>query len=79
MITDQGSTKGIILIPYKEAMGAEELATLYVEYTFPYIGLPSKLISDQDTHFTGGLFQEICWQLGIKQNISSAYHPETDG
>ena len=79
MITDQGSTKGVILIPCKEAMGAEELATLYVECTFPYIGLPSRLISDRDTRFTGGLFREICQQLGIKQNISSAYHPETDG
>ena len=78
-ITDQGSTKGVILIPCKEAIGAEELAALYVECTFPYIGLPSKLISDRDTCFTGGLFQEICQQLGIKQNISSAYHPKTDG
>ena len=78
-ITDQGSTKGIILIPCKEAMGAEELATLYVERAFPYIGLLSKLISNRDTRFIGGLFREICWQLGIKQNISSAYHPETDG
>ena len=60
-------------------MGAEELAALYVEHAFPYIGLPSRLISDRDTRFTGGLFQEICQQLGIKQNISSAYHPETDG
>ena len=78
-IMDQGSTKGIILIPCKEAMGAEELATLYVECTFPYIGLPSKLISDRDTCFTGGLFWEICQQLRIKQNISSVYHPKTDG
>ena len=46
MITDQGSTRGIILIPCKEAIGAEELATLYVERAFPYIGLLSKLISD---------------------------------
>ena len=45
-ITDQGSTKGVILIPCKEAMGAEELAALYVERTFPYIGLLSRLISD---------------------------------
>ena len=65
-ITDQGLTKGIILIPCKEAIGAKELATLYVECTFPYIGLLSKLISDRDTYFTGGLFREICWQLGIK-------------
>jgi transposase InsO family protein len=78
-ITDQGSTKAVILIPCQEDMGAEELATLYMEHVFPYIGIPSKLISDQDTRFTGGLFWEICRQLGVKQNMSSAYHPEIDG
>jgi hypothetical protein len=60
-------------------MEAEKMAILYVEHAFPYIGLPSQLISDQDMWFTSGLFQEICNQLGIKQNISLAYHPETDG
>jgi transposase InsO family protein len=78
-ITDQGNTKGVILIPCSEEMGTEELAKLYKEKAFPYIGLPSKLISDQDTRFTSKLFRELCEQLGVKQNISSAYHPQTDG
>jgi hypothetical protein len=50
-ITDQGNTKGIILIPCSEEIGTEELARLYKEKVFPYIGLPSKLISDRDTRF----------------------------
>ena len=78
-ITDQGSTKAVVLIPCKEEMGTEDLARLYKERAFPYIGLPSKLISDRDVRFTSGLFKEICKQLGIQQNMSSAYHPQTDG
>ena len=29
--------------------------------------------------FTSKLFKELCQQLGIWQNLSSAYHPQTDG
>ena len=78
-ITDQGSTKAVILIPCKETMTAEELAQEYKAKAFPYIGLPSRLISDRDTRFTSKIFWELCEQLGIKQNLSSAYHPQTDG
>ena len=60
-------------------MSAEELAQEYKNKAFLYIGLLSKLISDRDTRFTSKLFQELCQQLGICQNLSSAYHPQTDG
>ena len=45
-VTDQGSTKGVILLPCKETMGTKEIAALYKERAFPYIGLPDKLITD---------------------------------
>jgi len=78
MITNQGSTKGVILLLCWETIGAQELATLYKECAFPYIGLPDHLIMDWDVRFTSGLFRELCSQLEVKQNISSTYHPETD-
>ena len=78
-ITDQGSTKAVILIPCRETMTVEELAKEYKAKAFPYISLPSRLISDRDTRFTSKMFRELCEQLGIKQNLSSAYHPQTDG
>ena len=60
-------------------MTTEELAEEYKAKAFPYIGLPSKLISDRDMQFTSKLFKELCQQLGIQQNLSLAYHPQTDG
>jgi transposase InsO family protein len=78
-ITDQGSTKAVILIPYREAMSVEDLAKEYKAKAFPYIRLPSHLISDQDMCFTSKMFKELCEQLRIKQNLSSAYHLQTDG
>jgi Chromo (CHRromatin Organisation MOdifier) domain len=37
------------------------------------------VISDCDTCFISQLFQEVCWQLNVKQNLSMAYHLQTDG
>ena len=60
-------------------MGTEDLAKLYFHYVFPFFGLPSKIISDQDTCLTSTLAWQICQQVGIEQNISTTYHPQTDG
>jgi hypothetical protein len=78
-ITDHDCTKGVILVPCRETMGAEDLAKEYRDRVFPFVGIPSKIISDRDTRFTSHFAKEVCAQLEIKQNISTAYHPQTDG
>ena len=45
-VTDQGCTKVVILVPCHEDMGAETIAELFKERVFPYIGIPTQLISD---------------------------------
>ena len=37
------------------------------------------MISDRDPRFTSHFAKALCTQLGIKQNISTAFHPQTDG
>jgi transposase InsO family protein len=54
------------------------IAELYLHYIFPFVGLLERVISDWDPKFTSKVFQEICALLKVKQNISSAYHPQTD-
>jgi hypothetical protein len=78
-ITDHNSTKAVILIPCREDMGSEEVARLFRDHAFPYTGIPRRIISDRDMQFTSQFFKELCAQLEIKQNMSSAYHPQTDG
>ena len=78
-ITDHDSTKAVILIPCREDMGSEEVARLFRDHAFPYTGIPKRIISDRDMRFTSQFFKELCTQLEIKQNMSSAYHPQTDG
>ncbi|KAF7690629.1 hypothetical protein HF521_012433, partial [Silurus meridionalis] len=46
---------------------------------FTLFGLPKEIQSDQGSNFTSGLFQQVTYQLGIKQITSSAYHPESQG
>src|SRR5487761_1178943 len=46
---------------------------------FPHYVIPKKVITNRDTHFTSNFTQELCRILGVKQNISMAYHPQADG
>ena len=46
---------------------------------FTLFGLPKEIQSDQGSNFTTGLFQQVVYQVGIRQITSSAYHPERQG
>ena len=77
-ITDTFS-KASIFIPCNEAINAENTAKLYATYVLPHYRLPTHIISDRDPRFTSTFSRELCRTLGIIQNISTAYHPQTDG
>ena len=78
-ITDHDCTKMMIAISCNETISAEGVADLYLRQVFPRFGIPSKVMSDRDPRFTSKFMKELCRLLGIKQNISTAYHPCTDG
>ena len=46
---------------------------------FTRYGLPKEIQSDQGSNFMSTVFQEVMFQLGIKQINSSAYHPQSQG
>src|SRR6201996_5154044 len=78
-ITDHDCTKMAIFIPCQETISAEGVALLFLKHVFPRFGVPSKVISDRDPRFTSHFMRELSKQLGIEQNISTAFHPRTDG
>jgi transposase InsO family protein len=78
-VVDHDCTKAAIFIPCREEITAEETAGLYVRHVFTRFGLPSRIISDRDPRFASKFTHELCRILGISQNISTAYHPRTDG
>ena len=77
-VTDTFS-KASIFIPCNETVNAEQTAKLYATYVLPHYRLPHCIISDRDPQFTSVFSRELCRILGISQNISTAYHPQTDG
>ena len=79
LTTDHDCSKLVVLIPCQEGITAEGVAGLYVKHVFAHYGLSSKIISDHDPCFASKFMHTLWKGLQIKQNISTAYHPCTDG
>ena len=72
-------TKMAHFIACSEKMSSEKTAELYIKEVFRLHGWPQVLITDRDTRFTSEFFRSLCTQLNVRQAMSSARHPETDG
>ena len=46
---------------------------------FKIFGLPDEMISDRDPRFAAHTFQELLKLLNIHSNLTTAYHPQSDG
>ena len=78
-IVDHGCMRAAILIPCSTSITGEEIANLYLNNVYQWFGLPRKMISDRDPRFTSHFAKALTRRLGVKQNISTAYHTQTDG
>ena len=72
-------TKYAYFIPCNKTMTSQDLASAFMERVVSNHGLPTKLVSDRDPRITGDFFSSFFRRLGSKLNISTAYHPQTDG
>jgi calcineurin-like phosphoesterase family protein len=57
----------------------EETVTLLRDNLFKRFGLLDEIISDRDPRFAAHAFQELLKLLKIKSNLTTAYHPQSDG
>lgn len=72
-------TKMAHFIPTTTTVSATQVATLFMNEIVRYHGLPSSIVSDRDARFTSSFWKSL-WKLcGTKLNMSTAFHPETDG
>ena len=78
-ITDHDISKASIFLPCKETIDTVGMAELYTTHIFPHHGIPLKVISNRDPCLNSAFTTNLCKLLGIRQNISTAYHPQTDG
>jgi len=79
MIVDQGCSKAAKFIPCNKTIDGQGIAKLYLQHLFPWFRIPKRIISDRDPRFTSNFSKAICKATNIQQNISSAFHPCTDG
>nr|GFA28064.1 putative reverse transcriptase domain-containing protein [Tanacetum cinerariifolium] len=72
-------TKSAHCPPIREDYKTEKLARIYINEIVARHGVPVSIISDRDGRFASHLWQALQKALGTKLNMSTAYHPETDG
>ena len=78
VITDR-LTKYGYFIPYKKVLLAENLAYTFYKYVIGNHELPEKIISNRDKLFTFKFWKSLIDLVGTKHNLSTSYHPQTDG
>ncbi|GJR17066.1 hypothetical protein Tco_0965593 [Tanacetum coccineum] len=72
-------TKSAHFLPMKEMDSTEKLTRLYMKEIVARHGIPMSIISDHDSHFTSRVWQSLHKAFGTQLNLSTAYHPQTDG
>ena len=51
-ITDHDVSKAALFFPCNQTIGTLGIAIIFASHVFPHFGIPHKVISDRDTHFT---------------------------
>ena len=63
----------------EQGTSSKATAMLLIKHVYPLHGLPDTIVSDRGTQFVSDVWKSLCRTLQIKQKLSSAYHPQTDG
>nr|GFB77369.1 reverse transcriptase domain-containing protein [Tanacetum cinerariifolium] len=71
--------KSTHFIPTRETESMDTLTWLYIKEIISRHGVPISIISDRDSHFTSRFWQSLQKALGTQLDMSTTYHPETDG
>ncbi|KAJ3500605.1 hypothetical protein NLJ89_g9720 [Agrocybe chaxingu] len=67
------------VVPTKKTVSSEGLARLYRDNVWKDFGLPCKIISDRGPQFVSHFTRALNSLLGISENTSTAFRPQTDG
>ncbi|KAK3534978.1 hypothetical protein QTP70_001931 [Hemibagrus guttatus] len=72
-------SKACKLIPLKGSPTAMQTAEAMFQHIFWNFGLPEDIVSDRGSQFTSRVWRSLCERLGINVNLSSGYHPQSNG
>ncbi|GKA71789.1 putative reverse transcriptase domain-containing protein [Tanacetum coccineum] len=72
-------TKSAHFLPMREDDTLEKLTRQYLKEVVSKHGVPVSIISDRDGKFTSHFWKSLNKALGTRLDMSTTYHPETDG
>ncbi|GKB77054.1 putative reverse transcriptase domain-containing protein [Tanacetum coccineum] len=78
VIVDQ-LTKSAIFVPMREIDPMENLARMYLKEVFTKHGIPILIICDRNPRSASNFWRSLQKALGTNLDMSTAYHPQTDG
>ncbi|KAI3762604.1 hypothetical protein L1987_53041 [Smallanthus sonchifolius] len=78
-VTVDRLTKSAYFLPFRETFSSERLAEVFINEVVARHGIPLTIVSARDTRFTSRFWKRFHEAMGTRLNISTAYHPQTDG
>ncbi|GJS35566.1 putative reverse transcriptase domain-containing protein [Tanacetum coccineum] len=72
-------TKSAHFLPMKETDSMDRLARLYLKEVVMRHGIPISIIGDRNPRFTSNFWRAYQNTLGTRLDMSTAYHPQTEG
>ena len=65
--------------PVKVTIDTPGLAEVIIDVVVRYHGLPDLIVTDRGSLFTSKFWSSLCYFLGIKRKLLTAFYPQTDG
>ena len=65
--------------PVKVTIGAPGLAEVIINVVVRHYGLSDSIVTNRGSLFTSKFWSLLCYLLGIKRRLSTAFHSQTDG
>ena len=79
MVVVDKLTKMVHFAPCKSKVSSSLTAELFKDFVWKLHGLPLRVVSDRGPNFVSRCMRDLTKALQIKQKLSTAYHPQTDG
>ena len=78
-IVVHGCSRAAVFIPCATTISRPGITQLYLDNIYRWFSLPTKIIINRDPWFTSHFSKALTKKLGIQQNLSTMFHPQTDG
>ena len=72
-------SKSVHFVPLTKLPSSKEMAQILVQHVFRLHGLPLEVTSDRGPQSTSAFWRAFCTLVGAKPQVSSGFHPQTNG